>query len=730
MLQIYLPLIPKEAQRVSDHLAIYRYNGQIEFYTASGPIFTCKEDDSYSMRLSQGIMVSTKKASCSELAKALGVHRTTVYRNAKAYEAGGSSALLTKHDGPGFYKLTDEKALEVQRLLDKGETITQSARMVGVTEGAVRYAIKNGRIIRTEGKQHKPTDDIEMKSASERSDADRVCSIGIGAKRCDERVLTSLGNMEEAAPDFHPSEDVPNSGVLLALPFVEHLGLLEAGEKVYGGLKKGFYGLRTILILLAFMAFLRIKNPEQIKGQSPGELGIILGMDRSPEVKTIRKKLKELGFRNKAGDFMTFLTRRWTEDDEQILGYIYIDGHVRPYHGRKHKLPKTHVSRRRLCMPATTDYWVNDTNCDPLFLVTAEANDGLLSMVNAEILPELRSLAGKDRRVTIVFDREGWSPKSFSQWYKDGFDVITYRKGRYVPWPEYCFQEVTCRVREKEVKYLLGERSIEVKKDFWMREVRRLCDNGHQTSIMTTRQDLNFTEIAERMFLRWNQENYFRYMREEYALDHLVTYNVEAGDAERLVPNPEKKEKKKELGKLQRKLEKRMQEYGEKAVKNDGSLHPTMRGFNIVNPGQKKEILALEKEIEEAKAALKELPDKVAVKEVLKDHEIVRLETERKQITDTVKMLCYRAETAMFNLLLPFFPRNLDEGRTFLKNLFQLPADIIPDESQNMLIVKFHTMSDSRSNRILGELCGIINEMEYVYPGTDMKMFFKPAGCD
>ena len=50
-----------------------------------------------------------------------------------------------------------------------------------------------------------------------------------------------------------------------------------------------------------------------------------------------------------------------------------VDGHVRPYHGRKHRLPKNFVPRRRLCMPATTG--VNDARAQPLFFVTAEAND-------------------------------------------------------------------------------------------------------------------------------------------------------------------------------------------------------------------------------------------------------------------------------------------------------------------------------------------------------------------
>jgi prepilin-type processing-associated H-X9-DG protein len=86
------------------------------------------------------------------------------------------------------------------------------------------------------------------------------------------------------------------------------------------------------------------------------------------------------------------------------LGFLYVDGHVRVYHGR-HQLPKTHVARMRLSMPATSDYWVNDMAGDPLFVVTTEANAGLVKMLPV-VLGEVRWLIG-ERRVTVVFDRGG-----------------------------------------------------------------------------------------------------------------------------------------------------------------------------------------------------------------------------------------------------------------------------------------------------------------------------------
>jgi transposase len=725
VLQSYIPFLPKGAELVNDHLAIYRHDGQIEFYTASGPIYSCSENDLYGFRLAQGIIVKQTKATPSQVAKALEVNRTTVYRNFKKYEEGGPASLLIDKGNRGAYKLSGKKCRQVQALLNKGYSLKVTAKQAGVTEGCIRYAIRKGTIVREKQQSNTKGSNRKPKSTSERSTEDTNCAIGIGAKREADRVLASNGKLVEAAPCFCANEGVRHAGVLLALPILANLGFLEAGKKVYGVLQKGFYGLQAVFLTLAFMAFIRIKTPEQLKGRSPGELGIILGLDRCPEVKTLRRKLKEIGLCNRAGDFMSFLTKRWTDQDKDTIGIVYIDGHVRPYNGRKYKLPKTHVARRHLCMPATTDFWINDAKCEPLFFVTAQANNSLLSMLDKEVIPKLRSLAGEGNRVTLIFDREGWSPEFFEKWFKAGFDVITYRKGNYDPWPKECFVEVESDVRGKAVKYLLGQRSVKVGKNFWMREVRRLCDNGHQTSVMTTRQDLDFEQIARRMFFRWNQENFFRYMREEYALDHLVTNEVEQADVDRLVPNLEKKGKKKEIAKLKRELEKLKKEYGDRALNNDETRRPTMRGFNIANPGHKKKIISFEQQIDNAQNGLKQIPDKIPVKQLLAEHEIVRLETERKMITDAVKMACYRAETSLLNLMGPHFARNNDEGRAFLKNVFQQPADIIPDEDQGILNVEFHTMSNPRSNGALKELCEIMNEQSYVYPGTKMKLVFK-----
>ena len=99
-------------------------------------------------------------------------------------------------------------------------------------------------------------------------------------------------------------------------------------------------------------------TPEGLKEYSPQDLGRVLGLDRAPEVKTLRRKLARLATVGRAAQFGQALAQQRVALRGEALGFLYTDGHVRVYHGQ-HTLPKAHVARMRISLPATSDYWVN-----------------------------------------------------------------------------------------------------------------------------------------------------------------------------------------------------------------------------------------------------------------------------------------------------------------------------------------------------------------------------------
>ncbi len=91
------------------------------------------------------------------------------------------------------------------------------------------------------------------------------------------RVAASIGDLDAVTPQFQPALDVPNGGVLLALPALLVMGLLKYTERFFS-LPKGYYGLDSLFLLLAFMALSRLQHIESLRYCAPGEWGKLLGL--------------------------------------------------------------------------------------------------------------------------------------------------------------------------------------------------------------------------------------------------------------------------------------------------------------------------------------------------------------------------------------------------------------------------------------------------------------------
>jgi prepilin-type processing-associated H-X9-DG protein len=209
--------------------------------------------------------------------------------------------------------------------------------------------------------------------------------MGRGATATLERLAASLGLLNEVTPRFDAALDIAKGGVLLALPALLVSGLLRHAN-AYFRLPKGFYGLTTIFLLLAFMALARLRSIEALRYYAPGEWGKLLGIDRAPEVRTLRLKLKHLADQEQAFAWSAKLCREWMMEGADEAAVLYVDGHVRVYHGRTKQLPKHFVARQRLCLSATADYWVNAIDGNPFFVVSQPVDPGMLQVLEHDII--------------------------------------------------------------------------------------------------------------------------------------------------------------------------------------------------------------------------------------------------------------------------------------------------------------------------------------------------------
>ena len=553
-------------------------------------------------------------------------------------------------------------------------------------------------------------------------------------------MAAAMGVLHGAPVEFEPVEDVPSGGVLLALPALLQNGLLAHSRQLFS-MPEGYYPLESIFLLLAFMALGRISSLEALRYQAPGEWGKLMGLDRIPEVRTLRSKLSALCSRSgQAEIWSSTLAKEWLEDQApEAAGVFYADGHVRIYHGKLTKLPRRYIARERLCLRGTTEYWVNAMDGQPFFLVTRPVDPGILTVLREEIVPRLeRDAPGQPdsgsleadplrSRFTLVFDREGYSPSFFAEMKTRRIAILSYHKFPGEPWPqsEFRTQKVTL-VHGEEVELELAERGVCLSNGMWVREIRQRSQSGTQSSILCTDYRSEATRAAACMFARWCQENFFKYMREHYNIDRLIEHGCEPIPDSTRVVNPHWRALDAQVRHHNAKLNRELASFAAASL----PAHP--KPEDIGKWEHKKATLqsAIEQrrqKIETLKSERKAAGKHIAVKDLPEEDRFSQLRSEKKHFIDTIKLIAYRAETAMAGLAREHMARH-DDARSLMRQLYETSIDLLPDPQSKTLTVRLHHLTARVHDEVIAKLCEELTATETVFPGTDLRLIFQLLG--
>jgi hypothetical protein len=558
--------------------------------------------------------------------------------------------------------------------------------------------------------------------------------MGRGATATLDRMAASLGQLQEVEPRFERAVDLPHGGVLLALPALLVTGLLSRANK-YFSLPPGFYGLKTIFLLLAFLSLARIKSIEALRYHAPGEWGKLLGVDRAPEVRTVRGKLKHLADQAQAFSWSAELCEDWMAEAEDAA-VLYIDGHVRVYHGTTKTLPKHYISRQRLCLSATADYWVNAMDGQPFFVVSQAVDPGLLQVMECQLIPRLEEDVPNQpsqqqldddpslHRFTVVFDREGYSPAFLAAMKKKRIACLTYHKHAGEDWPRQEFSRTPVRLASgQETTMLLAERGTRLSNRMWVREIRKLNPSGRQTAILSTDYRAPAGRLAPAMFARWCQENFFRYMRQSYNLDSLVDYRTAPIPETTRVVNPAYRTLDGKVRKAVASLGRARAQFG--AMNLEGEIEAKkIEAFTQRKADLQDDIEHLTREAEALKASRKATKRHVTYEELPKEARFDRLSTQSKHLIDTIKMVAYRAETAMAQILRQKMSRH-DDARSLLRAIYNTEADLNPDRDAKTLTIRLHPLANNASDQAVRHLCDELNSTETIFPGTDLRLIYE-----
>jgi transposase-like protein len=734
--QLPLPLLPAGAAEIAPGVGLVAGDGGGLVIVHGLATFAWDAGDEAGRRLAAVQLVRLRAVSQARAAAAFGVDPVTIWRWDQALACGGVAGLVSSRRGPkGASKLIPELAARIRELDAAGATLSEIAAATGVSTFSVRNAL--GRVAsggRPAAAGAAAGSGVLVAGDDDAGQDAVVPVLPDPVPRDGERALARWGLLGEGAvPLFTPGARYPLAGLLLALPALEDTGLLQAAREIYGQLKDGFYGLAATLLTLVFLALAGEPRAEGATRVPPAALGRVLGLDRAPEVKTIRRKLGELAAAGKAADLVMALARRHTAARPDTLGFLYVDGHARVYYGTR-TVQKTHVARLKFPAPATMETWVTGQDGDPVFMIVAEPSDSLAGELR-RLLPDLRRIVGEGRRVTVCFDRGGWSPALFADITAAGFDLLTWRKGPAPDLPAEVFTTAACTDdRGRAHEYDLADSTAELGisegprkgQTVTLRQItRRVPARGggtRQIHALTSRTDLPAGEVCWRLTARWREENYFRYARTRFALDALDSYAAAPDDPDRMVPNPAKKT-----------AAARVRQAEAAAQAAEAARDAALLQLRSPAPGQASYLTnqvinalaapveASRRELEEADTAAASTPARIPLGTLAPD--MVRLEAEVKQITHAIRMAAYNAETALARALDGHYARTGDEAYALIREALTASGDICPGNGQ--LLIRLDPLTAPRRTQALAALCDQLTAVGACYPGTDLVLRYE-----
>ena len=565
---------------------------------------------------------------------------------------------------------------------------------------------------------------------------DKQAPMGRAARDVEGRTLASAGLMTEATPVFaEPANAVAYGGVLAALPMLLREGLLGAANRLFR-LPAGFYGLTTILLFVACMTLARVRNPESLRYQAPGEWGAILGLDRCPETKTLRRKLRLLASaEHTVRDWQSALARTWATEHEDDWATLAVDGHVKVYTGRNGRLPKHFVARQKLCMPASVSYWINALGGTPLLCLHKALDPKLIKAIEQDVVPQLLQLgvvpeAAPDLTrpqagapaLTLVFDREGWSPDLFKRLARRGIACITWHKNfKGKDWPQDDFRTLEVPIHgpagTSATTVDLAEQPIVLRNGLTVRQIRRRLANGRQVPMITTHPQMPLHQVAGAMFSRWSQENFFKYLREQFNLDSLPTHDLDPLDPDAQVVNP-----------VRRALDKTIKQVRSRLAAARNRLAVALQEHNQDTATRlEADADAVAAELDGLKQERADTPTHVRAGDLPEQDKLDALPVGGRLFLDVVRMIAYRAETRMMAPVITTQGKK-PNARRLLRALLTSDANIIPEPANGILRIQLLGLGSDACDRMLAPLVEELNGTNTIYPGTELRLVYELAG--
>ena len=782
-----LGLQPGQALPLSASLSLARDGDRIVYFLFTEPIASHAVDDKVSRNLCLGRCALHGLASQAALAGAFGISPRTVARAKARLQQTGEGGFAQPRKPRRRHGIEDPELLaRAARLLESGLSLYRVAQELGVSSSTLWRYTREGLLPPSQcaarrasapagsdagepapveesagGEGPAAESDDEGRGPApapapgkeERNQRDAEAPLGRAARDTAGRVAASLGALDVREPRFEAAAAVTGGGVLTALPALLRAGLLSHADRL--ALPKGFYSLPSLLLLWAFLLLGRVRSPERLRYQQPGEWGALLGLDRCPCPRTLRRRTRLLAACDGLRAWAGALARHWCAEDPDTVATLFVDGHVQVYSGQG-RLPTHFVARQKLALPAAAGYWVHALGGAPLLCLHRQVDDGIVSEIWNGIVPQLQELGllaaagaadADEPRLTLVFDRQGWSPRLFRELRARGIAVVTWIKGSQAErWPDRDFRPAAIPVRgpagPATLEGQVAERELPLSKTCMAREIRFWADRRlrgptqggqprqplalagkpaagqRQPAILTTHPSLPAAQAAGLLRSRWTQENFFKYLRAEFGLDTLPEHALVDVEPDAWVVNPAWRT-------IDKALKKERNTVGH--LRRKRALERDRKSAKARELSQR--IAACDRTIEGLVRARLKADTHLRAGDLSEAERLQALPEPMRLLMDTLRMIAYRAETLMATAVASELD-NPDTARSLLKSLFRGDASLYPDEQAGTLTVRLLHQPTRAQDRALAPLLEELNRTRTVFPGSQLRLVYEMLAPD
>lgn len=586
-----------------------------------------------------------------QIAAAFNLHPVSVSRFRGLVRDGGAAALLPVKPGPkGPSKMTPQLEARCRSLRADGVSLRAIAQQVSSVQKKISY-VTVSNLFRTESAP--PSQPALALEAAVEAVAETA---------------------PVQADSFGEGRSTRYAGAMLLFAALARLNLWSVfqGLGATTGPVRRFGWAQTVAAVV-FCFTLRFRSIEDWKNGRRHDLGVLIGEPDAPSVLSLRTKIKALTESVDPATFSRAMFERYLALEPVWEGLYYVDGHFCPYYG-EHPTPRGWDAKRGLAVKGHNDVYIHDAKGRTLFFFSQPLNDSLGRAIPAAVA-EIRRVHGK-QPFTLVFDRGGYSGETFRFLQSEGIGFITYLKGRGAKrrYPAHRFKAGWFAFEGRRHSYKLFEKKTRLRGVGLMRTIVFVGDDGQQIPVLT---NLGLpakpAKVVHCLRLRWRQENCFKFLSQNYAIDQIIQYGADPETQDRRISNPKRKVLQEQARSLTQQIESLQAQLGRALEDNDENQRPTARGLKIAHAELRRQIAQQRQVLARVENRLRHTPGQISAQQADKTRSLLR--EDRRLMVNALKLAAANAER-MLALHFDRYYQNPKDTFSIFRGLLQLPGVI------------------------------------------------------